>query len=184
MLSLMQNNELVILAGLGLAGLLSALYYQVLGWRWNSRSIDLSLLALLLLAVCGSFVLPSYLPYPPFTWLQWVAENVPKECSAGCTERDLVFVSAALATGLAIFAAIVAVLWGPWWLSPWSRKLRAKAVLEEQASQAEEQRILAGAAPGAKVLYLSRRRRSAVHMLAALEEAFHDDNNSNTSARI
>jgi hypothetical protein len=176
MQSFTQNMELWILAGLGVAGVLSALHYQVFGWRRNSRSMDLSLLAILLLAVSGSFVLPYYLPYPPFTWLRWVAENVPSDCSAACWERDLVFVSAAIATGLGIFGSMVVVLWGPWWLSPWSRLYRESSKMEEAARQAENQLIPGDAVPRGRFLYLSKPRRRASHTLAALEKVLRDGN--------
>jgi hypothetical protein len=165
-----QDIQLWVLAALGVTGVLSAVYYQILGWRWNSHSMDVSLLTLLLLAVTGCFVLPFYLPYPPFTWLQWVAENVPKECSAACWERELVFASAALTTGLAICGSLVLVFWGPWWLSPWSRQYREMSKLEESARLEADRFILDDAAPRAKILYLAKPRRSASHMLTALEE--------------
>jgi len=176
MQSFTQNMELWILAGLGVVGVVSGLHYQVFGWRRNSRGMDLSLLAIFLLAVSGSFVLPYYLPYPPFTWLRWVAENVPSECSAACWERDLVFVSSAIATGLGIFASMVVVLWGPWWLSPWSRQYRVNSKLEEAARQAENLLIPGDTLPRGKFLYLSKPRRRAPQSLAALEKILKDGN--------
>jgi hypothetical protein len=131
-----QNNELWMPAVFGVAAILSALYYQIFGWRWNGNSIDVSLLATILLAFAGSVVFPRHMPYPPFTWLQWFGENVPKHCSGACLERDLLFFSTVLLTSVALFAVFQVILWGPWWLGTWRRRLE-KCQVEDAEREAE-----------------------------------------------
>jgi len=134
------NKEICLLAAVAAGAILTALYFQLFAWRWNSKSIDLSLLLTLTFGIASAFVLPGLLPRAPFSWLQWLADNGPGECSPGCWEADLMFFSAALITGLAIAAACIVTLWGPWWLSAWRRRYREKFVLAAPPVDAQQSR--------------------------------------------
>ena len=84
-----QNKDLWILVVLGVPAILMNLYYQMFGWRRNDRDMYFTpLLVIFLLALVGSFILPRHVPYPPFTWVQWLWENIPSDCGAdGCWQE-------------------------------------------------------------------------------------------------
>ena len=111
-----QNKDLWILAVIGVAAILTTLYYQIFEWRRNDRSLKVSLLATFTLAVAGTVVLPWHVPYPPFTWQEWSRENLPSNCREYCWQQDLYIVAFFLSV-LVIGAVCVVILWCPWWLS-------------------------------------------------------------------
>ena len=128
---IVQNIGLWFLAVFGVAAILTTQYYQIFGRRrkeWEKdRGLNESLIVTLILAVASSFILPRYVPYPPFTWLQRLAEYVPHDCgSHGCWQQVLLQEPVVFLVGVVIFAVYLVILWGPWWLSRWCRQYLEK----------------------------------------------------------
>ena len=134
-----QNIELWILAVFGVAAILMTLYYQIFVWRSNDRDFSVPVIVTFMLGFVGSFILPSHVPYPPFTWVQWLRENIP---SSGCGGRgvcwqEVPYFFAFMLLGLAIGAVCLVILWGPWRLSPWGRQYLENSKAEEVARELE-----------------------------------------------
>ena len=122
-----QNIGLRFLVVFGVGVILTTQYYQIFGRRRNDNGLGVSLLATFILGVASAAILPHHVPYPPFTWLQRLAEYVPHDCgSHGCWQQVLLQEPVVFLVGVVIFAVYLVILWGPWWLSRWCRQYLEK----------------------------------------------------------
>ena len=114
-----QNRDLWILSVFGVAAILTTLYSQIFVWRSNDRYFPVPVIVTFMLGLVGSFVLPRHVPYAPFTWVQWLHQNIPSDCGRYCWQRDFLYFPAVSLLSLVIFAVCLIILWGPWLLIAW-----------------------------------------------------------------
>ncbi len=142
-----QNKDLWILVVLGVPAILTTLYYQINVWRRNYENMSVPLTVIVPLALVSPFILPRHVPYPPFTWVQWLWENIPSDCGADGCWQEIPYAGAFLLMSVAISAVSLVILWGPWLLSPWRHQYLEKCKAEEAARKAEAARLAVAAQP-------------------------------------
>ena len=117
-----QNRDLWILAALSVPAIYINLWYQIVGWRRGTGDLT-PVAAIYVLALVGSFILQDHVPYPPFTWLQWLYEAGAGDCPpSGCRGQGMPHFLAVIFFSVPISAVTLLILWGPWLLSPWRRQ--------------------------------------------------------------